>query len=238
MNHKEPKQCVYCLRRFEKLTKDHVFPKSWYPDSTEVEVERWTVPACRECNNKYSHLEQELLIRMALCLNRNERASSGIPQRALDSMDPAKARDQRDGSARLSLRKQTLRNIIDVDPQSSKGLLPNFGLNRGSITRPVAKGIKIPEDLLESLARKFVRGITYRLENNLLIDSRYVIDVIPVEEEHASECKAILDSVGASVKLGPGVEVQRAVGDWDTVRALFRIVLWNRWIIYSVIESQ
>ena len=42
--------CIYCLGYFENLTKDHVFPESWFPDSTPkgkvvwfVKTVNWTV---------------------------------------------------------------------------------------------------------------------------------------------------------------------------------------------------
>jgi hypothetical protein len=60
-------KCVYCLRFFEKLTSDHVFPESVYPDTTPENVRKIQVPACDECNQKFRKNEDELLqkIRMS-----------------------------------------------------------------------------------------------------------------------------------------------------------------------------
>ena len=44
--------CVYCLKLFEELTSDHVFPKSWYPETTPENLEKWQMPACVECNQE------------------------------------------------------------------------------------------------------------------------------------------------------------------------------------------
>jgi len=47
--------CAYCGKRNAHLTKDHVFPKSLYPPSKAgSRVQRLTVPACRQCNQRWS----------------------------------------------------------------------------------------------------------------------------------------------------------------------------------------
>jgi len=75
-------RCVYCLREFEWLTSDHIFPKSWYPESTPANLEKWQVPACEPCNQKYSKTEDELLVRLGLCVNPKDHRASGVGERA------------------------------------------------------------------------------------------------------------------------------------------------------------
>ena len=47
--------CAYCGRRGEKLTADHVIPRSLYPASkARSKVQRLTVRTCKSCYNDWS----------------------------------------------------------------------------------------------------------------------------------------------------------------------------------------
>lgn len=49
---KKPKPiCIYC-QNDEGSTRDHVFPASWYPDTTPHEIQRRTLPCCPACNRR------------------------------------------------------------------------------------------------------------------------------------------------------------------------------------------
>jgi hypothetical protein len=62
-------KCVHCLKDGVRVTDDHVFPRSWYPENTSASIEKWTIPACFQCNNEYGEIEQDLLIRLGLCID-------------------------------------------------------------------------------------------------------------------------------------------------------------------------
>jgi 5-methylcytosine-specific restriction endonuclease McrA len=79
-------RCVHCLRETDATTKDHVFPSSWYPDSTPETVQRWTVPSCTDCNTFLGKLETDLLVRLALCLEPASASAAGISSKALRSL--------------------------------------------------------------------------------------------------------------------------------------------------------
>ena len=71
-------RCVYCLRFFKKLTSDHVFPKSWFPDTTPQNMEKWQIPSCENCNTEYSKIENDLLQRFGMCVDPDSIAAKGI----------------------------------------------------------------------------------------------------------------------------------------------------------------
>ena len=77
-----PSTCVYCATQKpgSALTVDHVIARSWF-QADAMNVEKWKVPACSECNGRYSRLEDDLLGRLALCLP-NEPAFAEIHARA------------------------------------------------------------------------------------------------------------------------------------------------------------
>ena len=62
-------RCIHCLQWKPVVTRDHVFPASWYPESTSADIPRWTVPACKRCNERYGELERDLFLRLAACLD-------------------------------------------------------------------------------------------------------------------------------------------------------------------------
>jgi hypothetical protein len=61
-----PGRCVYCLKDYQSGSWDHVFPRSWYPNTTPQDMEKWKVPSCIPCNHEFSKTEQDLLIRLGL----------------------------------------------------------------------------------------------------------------------------------------------------------------------------
>ena len=52
-----PGKCVHCLSDPVPRTWDHVFPESWYPDTTLRNIEKWEIPACQLCNREYGKSE-------------------------------------------------------------------------------------------------------------------------------------------------------------------------------------
>jgi hypothetical protein len=51
-------QCIHCGAAVDETTKDHVFPASWYPETTPEEIQRWTAPSCGACNNRLGSIEK------------------------------------------------------------------------------------------------------------------------------------------------------------------------------------
>jgi hypothetical protein len=43
-------KCVHCFKDVEGRNSDHVFPASWYPDSTPPDLEKRQIPSCIPCN--------------------------------------------------------------------------------------------------------------------------------------------------------------------------------------------
>ena len=83
-----PGYCIHCLNHYESLTSDHVFPKSWYPNTELGKMEKWQIPSCETCNSMYGKLENDLLLRFGLCVDPNELKSLGISTRVLPSINP------------------------------------------------------------------------------------------------------------------------------------------------------
>src|SRR3989442_6875773 len=79
-------RCVHCLLMTDSPEADHVFPKSWYPDSTPETVQRWTVPSCPKCNRTHGQLEKDLFLRMIFCVDSKSEAATGLAAKALRTL--------------------------------------------------------------------------------------------------------------------------------------------------------
>ena len=87
-----PGVCVHCLKYFDEMTWDHVFPEAWYPSTTPENLAKWKIPSCRRCNKDYGELEEDLLLRLGMCVSPDAAGAAGIGDRVLRSVDPAAAR--------------------------------------------------------------------------------------------------------------------------------------------------
>jgi len=100
-----PGRYVHCLEYKDRLNWDHVFPAAWYPETTPKDLYKWQIPSCIHCNNIYGVLEKDLMIRLGLCLEPDD-PCKGIAEKALRSIDPSLAKNEKDRLARLSKRRQ------------------------------------------------------------------------------------------------------------------------------------
>src|SRR5436305_14522758 len=119
--------CIHCLNSCEK-SRDHVIPASWYPDNTGPSVQRWTVPSCRRCNQGFGKLENDLLLRLVLCIDPKSEAVSGLANKALRGLGldiPDGEIRPQEVSRRQQLKEKLRRQLIPVDELAGKdGSIP------------------------------------------------------------------------------------------------------------------
>src|SRR5450830_457675 len=95
-------KCVHCLGENMKRNWDHVFPVSWYPDSTPDNIDKWKVPACLDCNSELGRIESRFISQIALTLDPKAIEVAGIPQKVLRSLKPEFGRDPQDAERRAA----------------------------------------------------------------------------------------------------------------------------------------
>ena len=158
---KIPKEkfCIHCLTPITKLTKDHVFPRSWYTDNTPPEIQRWTVPSCQNCNEKFGKLEKELFIRLSLCIDPNKAEASGVNKKLLRTLGFGENISNKE----KVIRKKKLENILlEVRPYEGQKPFPGLGLHEG-YSPEMEKIIPVPEQYLIPVLEKIFRGTEYIL---------------------------------------------------------------------------
>ena len=234
---KEPACCVHCLRLIESPEGDHIFPSSWYPDSTPATVQRWTVPSCPECNRKLGQLEQDLLIRLVGCIDPKSEAISGLRTKTLTSLgvgadelpEGEKAHRER---LRLRLRSEF---IPKADLAELPGAIPGLGppaesmdLSDGAIPIPLA-GLSI-------IAEKIARGCEYKYRNRQrLVRRPYGIRTLVMESDFVPEPFA---SGCTTLDFGPGCKIRRLSFIEDRNTVWYFISIWNALNMHVRIELE
>lgn len=216
-------------------TWDHVFPLSWYPESTQKNLEKWKVPVCLPCNNEYSAIEQDLLLRVGLCIDPHAVESAGIVPKVLRSLNPNMAESNRERKAREAKRAQILRQLLQGTDVVSTAIYPNFEEKWG---RPPEQqiGVPIPKKAVDRLFEKIIRGIVF-LQDGRFIEPPYSIDLYPLKEEDAPVFTDPLNKFGKIYSRPPGVVVRRAVAHEDGVSSIFEIVIWGLFKTYAVVTA-
>ena len=229
-----PGKCVHCLKYTPARNWDHVFPQSWYPDCTPDDLEKWKIPSCVSCNNSYSVIEGDLLVRFGMLFGPEDLAASGIGAKALRALDPRYAKDERDARARKKKRKRILDEIkVLVEPPGA-GILPGMG------PRPYFKYssypvLPIPREPLTRMAEKFVRGLHYVVRNQF-IEPPLEIQITFCKEEDVEDVSALILRSGQVTHRGPGFGAAFAFAEGLQGAGLWKIQAWGKWIIYGAVS--
>src|SRR5690242_1241038 len=74
--------CIHCLAAPAE-EKDHVLPRSWYPDGTPPPIQRLTVPSCKPCGARLKKAEEQtaLALMFANGIDHDHPAAKGVYER-------------------------------------------------------------------------------------------------------------------------------------------------------------
>jgi hypothetical protein len=228
-------KCVHCLKDPVELTSDHMFPKAWYPDATPENLEKWQIPSCAECNNRYSKIEGDLLNRVALALDTKHPASAGLVDAALRAMNPDAGRDEKDAAARVARAKKILGESLKGEQIPEEAIMPDLG-ERWGRPKSEQRGVQIPKASLTDKTEKIVRGLIYR-EDRVFIEAPYKIETYIVDDEGAKTCKEMLDRAGKVFKREPGLEIRRATVEGDERTGIYEITFWQQFKTYATVSK-
>lgn len=231
----KPGKCVHCLRHPVQRNWDHVFPESWYPDTTPKNLAKWQIPSCLCCNKELGTIESDFFVRVGLCLDPNDPASRSIVQKALRAMNPKYAKSPSDKRARTALGKRITSELLQGHQIPSHGIYPALGERWG---RPPGSGIalSIPAESFRRITEKVVRGITY-LEGHRYIEPPHTIQFFALNDEDAKPLRDLVEVAGTTLAREPGIVVRRAVTPEDGVSALYEIEFWKQFKTHAAVLS-
>jgi hypothetical protein len=190
----------------------------------------WQAPSCRDCNEANGRNEDNLRLRLGLCVDRDVAASSGIPQKVIRALNPSLGKNSKDAALRKLRRDKILRELKPVSKVRRETFMPNSG--------PAAVGslaIPIPFKNLHILGRKLVRGATYVLNDRLFIESDYTIDIHVVNEVGAAAAMKLIVAYGGTHHRGPGIQIGHARVPADPQAAIFAIEIWGKFQLHATV---
>jgi hypothetical protein len=195
-------------------------------------MEKWQIPSCVACNDRYGKLERDLIGRLGLALDAGNPASAGLADKAVRAINPDAAKSEGDSAARDDRAKKILREMYKGQELKGKDVVPDLGERWD---RPLEEqlGISIPPESLPAITEKIVRGITFR-EDAAFIEPDQKIKCFLVKDEDVTEVKAMLDRAGKEFKREPGLKVRRAQfpeGD------LYELTFWNQLKTYATVAK-
>src|SRR2546422_8593980 len=107
--------CVYC-GKVEGIEAEHVFPRSWYPDTTPPEVQRLTVPACHACNTRFKKIEESVGHDLIMATNLDLPEAAGVYDRISRGWRLDRAKNEQDRSHRAGRLQKILRGVKWMPP--------------------------------------------------------------------------------------------------------------------------
>jgi len=229
LTNKQYKVCVYCQENPANVD-EHVFPRSWYPATTPMTMEKWQVPACRSCNGGFSANEQYALSRLILTIDPDSPAASGVIEGVLRSFNSNAGKSKKDKAARERARKsldRTLAKNVILPAQTVRNVLQTTLVNEGPV-------MFVDMARIESVFCKFVIGAHAYLEKQPLPQKAK----IDIRFSHRPEQLAELSKLAQSHDnhcLGPGITVRRMLisddnGNCDS----YIFMLWQSVFVYGL----
>ena len=220
-------KCTYCLKNLEEgVTRDHVFPKAWYPDSTPINIQRWKVPACKKCNGKFQKIEDYLFCRWGICLEENE-SCAGISRRAVNRnyFLGVVDLDNRRFNRKLSVFRDLLSSMTEYDPRRTHaGTAPKPGV-RSTLA------VKGSGAYRYEFSEKLVKGAEYILLKRLVPKNKYIQIYYEMAEDPLSEYYKAWESLlekGQTTNLGPGLVIKWAINTPNyPEQSLYHFEIWG-----------
>lgn len=178
------------------------------------------------------------MVRLALCLDPQNPAATGVAQKAIRSIDPRCGRDAEDSARRADLYRKVMAERIPGSQVPLDSILPRFGERDG---RPVEEqhGIMVPRLRLGRLAEKITRGIAFLDEGRYIQPpSKVSFFVISPAADADPAIADVLYKYGKLHSRGPGISVYSAVPPEDRAMAMLSIEIWGQLKLHTFVDTE
>ena len=174
------------------------------------------------------------MFRLALCVDPNIPETSGIVQKALRSMKPEFAKNDRDRSKRAARAARLSRELLSGSEIPWDSVYPSLGERWGRSPNQ-GIGIQVPAISLRRLTEKIVKGI-YFLDRKVFIEPPYEICFYALTDEGAGPIKALIETHGREYAREPGIVVRLVIPEDEPMCSLVEISVWGQFKMYASVE--
>jgi hypothetical protein len=204
---------------------DHVWPRRFYLKTTPANLQRLTVPACKECGDRFKALEERVFELGALTLDDDDPKAPGLFSKLRESYTPR----QGDSPEEAAFRRRTLEAVHGrvqhiLAPDGAPGPR-NWIQTSSGLFVPTVPAISVSKSVLFEFQEKLVRGIYFKGKNEPLSAATELFNFLPAELDQP-EIIAALAASPLFTQLGPAGLVYKV---WHTERSMtFVFQLWGR----------
>ncbi|MGB6877728.1 MAG: hypothetical protein WBD87_17020 [Candidatus Acidiferrales bacterium] len=239
------KKCVHCLAELTKKTrsKDHVFPKQWFPDTTPQNLNRWTVPACKKCNGQLGGVEKRLLTILSCCVDPTKPETAGVYQRVRRGLGIGLTEKDREklGPEELKAREQAKKELLEemrpldaASPEEMASLFPGLGPWN---TPQRQFMLTFREEDIRRFSEKMVRGCEFKIAKRL-IEPPYTVAVFFVREDDVTQEIRKVEQLAATYDLSSSFHVKRIVAHDEPLTVYYWIKFWGVVTVRATIDCR
>ena len=171
---------------------------------------------------------------LSLCVNPNIPQSSGIYKKLVRAFDPSCGKNEKDRKAREKKRSALRQKLMHGEEIPDHGIYPGLDA-KFDLPKEEQMAVPVPASYFERLGEKIVRGVTY-IESGLFIDPQFSIKTHIVNEHGAVGFEEALHKFGQSLSCGPGIAVNRAMMEEDKIAGIYKITIWQEFILYLTVS--
>jgi hypothetical protein len=226
-------RCIHCLIEVESSERDHVFPNSWYPDSTPQTVQRPKAPSCPKCNRAFGHLERDLFVRIVPCIDPKSESVAGLMPRVMRSFgfDTAGLPEKEQQYREAFLKKYRAELMKPEELGGKPGRIPGLGPPDG-VESPAS--VPIPWAAFRIVGEKIARGCEFNLKGRY-VEPPYAVSV-SIEEQDVTFTDDVLPFV-KNIDLGPGCQIRRIFAMEDPGFVRYWITIWGALRLFVAIDN-
>lgn len=233
--------CTYCGIFAEKLEVEHVFPSSWCPKGTAGKI---TVPACSKCNREFGYLEQDLRRILSAASDPMKPGVEYSWTKELKFISPSKGKNAQDSIRRRGRLKKFIGNVEFITLSEAKEKLgqapPNasWGKTAGGIYVLGVPAVLVPEENINKLCAKFVRGL-YRHETKNIFPADTEFMFHQITPTYYKTIKKQVQELGQTAGIPPYFRYRWGCKQEDPRYSIWLFMIWETHVFYGyTISSQ
>ena len=227
--------CTYC-RECRGETRDHVFPRGWYPTSTPSNLEKWQVPACSPCNSSKAALEGTVRTWLSASVDPESEGAKGVWESSMRAIDPTTGKSDRDRRAKNKAREKLTAMLVQpsrMTPTAAAGLLNVAGKDAADA------GLAIDMGKVDELMQLFALGCFRYLRKRPLNPASSVEIAYPRKSEQIGYFEQKVGEAVLSKSIGPGFEVSMtSPSSADLLYPLLLIRIWGKILVCAMLVEK